>query len=397
MRILIVAPVDTEIGGVASVVGNLARWLQSRGHEVIFFHSGKSVFAKSKKTKAGFEAFQVNLQIPFGERHPIISLIIFLIRFPIAMCALIRIIRRKKIQVVNIHYPYDNDFYFALCRRILPIRLVTSVHGADLFPNGRPRGKYSLAIRKLLSSSDHIVAPSQRFQQDVISRFPSLREKITFVHNGVDFAGLQKSCAPNSIAGVKHPYLLCIAMHNEKKGLDVLLQAFALMSAEYMQLQLILAGDGPLRERLENQASSLGIQKRVEFLGLMGRVEIAELIRGCEVFVLPSRSEPFGIVLTEAMAFRKPIVATNVGGIPEIIKNGTDGILVEPDNPKALAEALVKVLQNDTYRLSLANNGYMTALNRFSAEKTGASYEALFAALTGSVKQQCTFAPIMFH
>ena len=108
---------------------------------------------------------------------------------------------------------------------------------------------------------------------------------------------------------------------------------------------------------------------------------MAKLIQGCEVFVLPSRSEPFGIVLTEAMACKKPVVATTVGGIPEIIKDGTDGILVQSDNPNALAEALLNVLHNQALRLSIANNGYMTVVKKFNSEKTCSSYEALFADL----------------
>ena len=385
MRILVVAPGDEEIGGVPSVIGNLTRYLQNQGHEIIFLYPGKSTFAKIKITKAGFTAFELNLQEPVGERHLLISLILFLIRFPIGMYELVRIIRKKKIQIVNIHYPADNAGYFALCRRILSIAVVASVHGADLFPNGKRKAKYSRAIRLLLHSSDWIVAPSRGFQQDVVSIFPSLKDKIVFIHNGVNLAELHSSCQ-DTTTELEHPYLLCIAMHNERKGLDVLLRAFALMQGVPLPCKLVLVGDGPLRGYLESLAFSLGIQHKVEFRGRKGRAQVAKLIQGCEVFVLPSRSEPFGIVLTEAMACKKPVVATTVGGIPEIIKDGTDGILVEPDNPSALAEALLNVLQNRALRLSIANNGYMTVVKKFSSEKTGSSYEALFADLIDSLK-----------
>jgi len=384
MRIMVVAPGDEEIGGVPSVIRNLTQYLHNQGHEITFLYPDKYTFAKIKTTKAGFTAFELNLQGPVGDRHPLISLILFLMRFPIGMYELVRIIRHKKIQIVNIHYPADNACYFALCRRILAIAVVTSVHGADLFPNGKRRDKYSRAIRLLLHASDRIVAPSRGFQQDVVRLFPSLKDKIGFIHNGVDLAELHSAC--QDMPPVEHPYLLCIAMHNEKKGLDVLLRAFALMQGVPLPCKLVLVGDGPLRGSLERLALALGIQHQVEFLGLQGRAQVAKLIQGCEVFVLPSRSEPFGIVLTEAMACKKPVVATTVGGISEIIKDGTNGLLVEPDNPNALAEALLNVLQNRALRLSIANNGYMTVVKEFSSEKTGSLYEALFADLVDSLK-----------
>ena len=137
-------------------------------------------------------------------------------------------------------------------------------------------------------------------QQDIASLFPSLKDKLVFIHNGVNLAELHSSCQ-DTTTELDHPYLLCIAMHNEKKGLDVLLRAFALIQGVLLY-KLVLVGDGPLRGYLESLALSLGIQHKVEFLGLQGRAQVAKLIQGCEVFVLPSRSEPFGIVLTEAMA-----------------------------------------------------------------------------------------------
>src|SRR5262249_36764145 len=151
----------------------------------------------------------------------------------------------------------------------------------------------------------------------------------------------------DSISIQRSPYILCVAMHNEKKGIDVLLRAFALIHDKEPSLKLVLAGDGPLHGQLKDLASALGIANKVEFLGQQGRVQVVNLLHRCEVFVLPSRSEPFGIVLAEAMACKKPIVATTAGGIPEIIENQKNGILVEPDNEKALAEALITVLKDE--------------------------------------------------
>jgi len=168
----------------------------------------------------------------------------------------------------------------------------------------------------------------------------------------------------------------------------VLLRAFAQIGDKEPELRLVLAGDGPLRPQLEDLATALGIGDKVEFLGQQGRSQVAKLLAGCEVFVLPSRSEPFGIAIIEALACKKAVVATAVGGIPEIIENGKNGILVEPDNPKALAEALIAVLNDRSLQLQLPENGYMTVRERFQSDHTGSAYETVFSDLSRSVNKK---------
>jgi len=378
MRILLVTSTDQESGGVASVIANLARYLQSRAHEIIFLYAGDSISPKKINTKLGFTGFEINLRLPFREgRHPIITLAAFLICFPISMYQLIRFIQKHKIQIINIHYPHEFFFYFALCRRILPLVLVTSVHGAELFPGGRPMAKYSPGIRLLLASSDRIVAPSRSFQNDVCGIFPHLKEKTMFIHNSVDLAELN-GVSPHISRHDRDPYILCIAMHNEKKGLDVLLRAFKHVQHTRPSIKLVLVGDGPLRKQLEHLASSLEIRDRVNFLGLQGRIEVRQLLHDCELFVLPSRSEPFGIAIIEAMACKKPVVSTKVGGIREIIEDRRTGVLVEPDDPRALAGAILTVLDDEKLRVAIVERGYATVRERFLREHTGGAYEAVF-------------------
>jgi glycosyltransferase involved in cell wall biosynthesis len=383
MRILLVVPTDEDLGGVPYVVGNLARYLQGKGHEVIFLFPGKSIFLKPKVTKWGYPGFELRMQLPFGERHPIVSLTVFLLLFPVIMCQLIRLLQRCRIQIVNVHYPADPFFYFSICRHILRVKLITSVHGADILPDGKPRDQYSQAMKSLLSSSDRIIAVSRAFQNDFVNLFPNFQGKSIYIHNGVNRTELNQSLKFES----RHDqdrYILCVAMHNEKKALDVLIRAVALLDDVKPPFKLILVGDGPLHQHLKDLALSLKVHKRIAFLGFQGRTEVVKLLHGCELFVLPSRSEPFGIAIIEALACKKPVVATSVGGIPEIIEHGINGILVDPDNPSALAEALRTLLTDNDLRRTLAANGYVTVQRRFCYENTGAAYEAVFFDLLGS-------------
>src|SRR5215813_5080126 len=265
MRIMLVVPWDQAFGGVTSVAANLARYLQGQNHEVIFLHPGRGIFPKRKTTKGRFPGFDLRLQPPFNNRHRLLSIMMFLILFPIGIYQLMRFIRRHRIDIVNIHFPADYCFYFALCRRMLPIRLVTSVHGADFFPDGKPKMRYSRSIRFVLSSSDVIIAPSQSYQEDFLSIFPALNGKTIFIHNGIDFAELNAPQDGNR--GDHGRYVLCIAAHNVKKGLDVLIHAVALLRDAEPSFKVFLVGDGPLRGQLETLVKSLRIEERVKFLG----------------------------------------------------------------------------------------------------------------------------------
>jgi len=373
MKALFVVPRDEQFGGVASVVGNLAQYLQNQGHEVSFLHPGETIRRKQKVTQWGFPGSTLRMP-PLPRKRRGVRLLSFLFWFPLTMHELIRLIRKEQIQIVNIHYPKPYFFYLALCRCILPIKLVISIHGTDLFPKGRPMRKYPYALKFLLGKSDLIVANSQAFRRDFLSLFPNLREKTIVILNSVNVAELNR-LIKHKTDSVHGRYVLCVAAHNEKKAIDVLIQAIARLAPEDPSLKLVLVGDGPLRKPLEELAVALGVRERIDFLGVQGRDKVVELLHGCEALVLPSRSEPFGIAIVEALACRKPVVATRVGGIPEIIEDGKTGLLVDSDNSGALAEALIRVLKDRELRKVLAGNGYRTVQERFRSEKTGSAYE----------------------
>jgi glycosyltransferase involved in cell wall biosynthesis len=388
--ILLAVPWDQEFGGVVSVVGHLARYLRDRGHRVILFHPKETNLLTPNTTKWGFPGYRLNVRAPYHPDHPLRSLLAYLVFFVPTMFQLIHLIRKHDIQIVNVHYPSQEFAYFGLCRWLLPIRLVISIHGADCFPAGRPMRRYPWMLRVLLLSSDAVVAPSRAFLHDCIAQFSHLSRKGTFIYNGVSLQELSQPTNDNPPLA-QGRYLLCIAAHNEKKALEVLIQAFAKLREADPTIRLLLVGDGPLRRQHEDLANAMGLNGGVEFLGTQNRSEITQLLRGCEVFVLPSRSEPFGIAITEAMACRKPVVASAVGGIPEIIESGKSGILVDPDNPAGLANALLDLLKDPHLQRSLSNYAYERVVARFQCEHTGAAYERLFHRLIS--RHQSDFSP----
>ena len=377
MNILLVVPWDQKFGGVASVVGNLARDLSRRGHRVSFLYPGDGNRIRQRTTAWGFPGHDINLRSPFNAARPLRGILGFLTYVVPTSYQVWRLMRSQHIQVVNVHYPIEAFWLFGVLRWLRSIKLVVSVHGADMFPDGRPSGQYDWLFRTLLASADAVVAPSHAFLKDVVGLFPRMAPKALFIHNGIDAQELAR--ADSTPPAVRGRYLLCIAAHNSKKALDVLLRAFASISEAVRSLRLVLVGDGPLRREHEQLARALSLEERVDFLGRRGRSEVVGLLRDCELFVLPSRSEPFGIVVAEALACRKAVVATDVGGVPEIIEDGRSGVLVKPDDPDGLARAVLDLLEDDRRRESLGRAGHERVTTLFSYEAMGARYEDLYS------------------
>jgi glycosyltransferase involved in cell wall biosynthesis len=383
MNILTVVPWDQEYGGVASVVGNLAKQMKRKGHNVYFLFPGNSNALKTKVTKWNFPGYELKLRGPFIATHPLKSRIAFLGFLLPTLLQLVILLLRHRIEIVNVHYPTDEDIYFAVLRKVLPIKLVVSAHGADLLPDGKPRENYSNAVRILMRSADLLVTPSRSMLAEVLVLFPHLQRKGIWIHSAVDLNELEPD---GNISDPDIGYILCVAAHVYKKGIDILINAFKELNEIHQKLKLYLVGDGPLREELERLTQVLGITEQVKFLGSRNRQEIKGLMRGCTLFVLPSRHEPFGIVITEALAFQKPVVATAVGGITEIIENYVTGILVEPESPSALVKGMRAVLEDAKLGDRLARNGYELIKERFQWEIAAARYESAFSRLLSPQK-----------
>ena len=379
MNVLIVVPWDQEFGGVASVVGNVACQLEKKGHRVWFLHPGEAHSLQVKVTKWNFPGYELNLRTLFVREHPIKSVPGFLLYLSHTLLQLHKLLRRHDIDIVNIHYPIGSSIYFSWLRWFHRFKLVISVHGADLFPGGGVI-RYPKPLRMLMHSADWLVAPSQSTLEATLARFPVLRPKCSAIHNAVDLAEFQQVDSREPQA---KPYILCVALHHIHKALDVLIRAFATFHTTHPTVGLWLVGDGPCRDEFETLVRQLGLTESVRFLGLQGRPAVSRLLAECSLFVLPSRVEPFGIAIIEALASGKPVVSTKVGGIPEIIENGNNGILVEPDDPQALYEAMRTVWDDPALARRLAVAGQATVKQRFQWEIPAARYEAIFLNLLG--------------
>jgi len=203
----------------------------------------------------------------------------------------------------------------------------------------------------------------------VARRFARTPGKVRVVPNGVDlkrFAPRSPSAALRAALAVplSAPVAVSVGRHVPEKGYRHLVDAAALIERTKPGVHWILVGDGELRSGLEAQARRLGLAPGVHFTG--ARDDVADVLALADVFVLPSESEGFGRVLVEAMAMGRPVVATAVGGIPDVVVDGATGLLVEPADPAALADAVRALLDDPARAARLGAAGRARAESTFS-------------------------------
>lgn len=163
--------------------------------------------------------------------------------------------------------------------------------------------------------------------------------------------------------------ILCPGRLHPSKGQDVLIRALPQVSEAVPEAEVLLAGDGPERERLEKLAVETGVAGRVRFAGALERRKLFAEMAAAAVCVVPSRSEAFGLVNIESMAMGTPVVASRVGGIAEVVRDGVEGLLFETGNSGELAECLLRVLKDKELREHMGRNARERFLNEFESSR----------------------------
>jgi len=301
------------------------------------------------------------------------SLAAFLLHWPIACAQLVALLRRHRIQIVNAHYFDDAWYGLVVLRRWLRFHLVVSVHGDDV--RGADAARNIRLLRRWADRIDRIVFCSAGFRDEVFTLNDPLRRKSVVILNGVDV----DTAVPATQARADR--IVCVAHLFTRKGVDVLIDAFGRIAAQQDGLRLAIVGDGPERPALEAQVAQAGLRGRVDFVGIVERPDALALIASSRVFCLASRREPFGLVLAEAMALGTPIVATRTGGIPEVVREGIDALLVDADDSPALAGALTQVLENRDLAGRLAASARERWWALLRPERLVREYRALFEGL----------------
>lgn len=296
----------------------------------------------------------------------------------------------RRLKLIHAHFGPDGALILPLARS-LGVPLVVTLHGYDAtlsLDALRALGGYGIrhytdARAEFLRETRRFVAVSGFIADRLADQgFPA--EKIVVHHIGVDLQRFVPGDAPPA-----QRYILCVARHTEKKGIDTVLEAFASIAPRAPGVALWLAGDGPLSASLQAQAQALGLGDRVVFLGAVPSERLLPIMQGAEAVVLGSRQAPNGdceglpIVLLEAGACGVPVVATAHAGAADAVLTGETGFLVPEGDGQAMAERLLQLCAAPALRRALGDRARAQMLRHFDIVRQTAALEAIYDDVLG--------------
>lgn len=368
------------LGGLGVHVTELAAALQRRGHEPHVITRRKN--AQNDKDCIG-GVYYHRVDVPAGADE---------LESTAFMCeAMVDRFRRVSAEVGGFDIAHAHDWLTAealagvMAAGDAPgvLTMHSTEYGRDgnVFHDG-----FARHVRDLEAAACHradaVIAVS-RFLADELRRIYQAPEaKLHVVPNGVSYRAFDGPVDPAEIKG-RHaippqaPTVFAPARMTAQKGLDLLVQAVPMLLAEHPQACVVLAGEGPERETLERAIETLGIGRSTVLLGRLPYSHYLDLLRACDLVAVPSRNEPFGIVVLDAWSAGKPVVATTAGGPREFVRNGVDGVLVEAD-PHGLARGIGSLLADLETGRTMGLNGRRAVEETFNWDRSAALTEAVY-------------------
>lgn len=281
---------------------------------------------------------------------------------PSAIARLLNIIKHEKVNVICTHSGKDS-MVGAIAGRLSSVKpaIVRMRHLALPITS---KITYSLLPHRIITVSEYV-------RDYLVNKEGIQANKVISIPTGIDLEKFNPDtvqAVSKKTLGLSHDSAIVgtIAILRRKKGHHTLLDAIPLVLKEFPRTNFLFVGDGPQRQNIEKRIEELGIADNVKLLGL--RNDVPELLKIIDLFVLPTFEEALGTSFLEAMAMRKPVIGTRVGGIPEIVKDGISGILVEPENPIGLAAAIINLLNDKKQMEKIGNTGRKIVEENYSTE-----------------------------
>jgi len=288
-----------------------------------------------------------------------------------------KMLRQERTNVIHTHntQPFIDGTIAALLSNVKTV--VHTDHARD-FPDKR---RYMLAEWIVSKYAYRVVGVSAHTAEN-LSRYERIsKKKIRIIPNGIDLLKYeisvdQVSKRRNLGIREKGPVIGLGVRLTEQKGIPYLIRAMPEVLQKFPDATLVIAGDGPMAPELKKETTKLGLENHVLFIG--PRLDIPEILKLFDIYVLPSVWEGLPMVILEAMAARCPIIATDVGGVRNVIANGLNGSIVEPRNSSVLSAEIIKLLSNKALRASYTRAAHDTVSTKFSAETMTRKYEKLY-------------------
>ncbi len=358
-------------GGSSAVATELGLALAEKGHEIHFVGYEIPFRLKLDTTNIYFHRVEV---IPYP-----------VFRFPpytLALAShLAEIIVKCELRIVHLHYAIPHAAAAYLARQLIQpyrVKIITTLHGTDiqlaaLDPAYRNITNFSL------NQSDAVTAVSRYLKEETEEKF-NLVKPIEVIYNFINIEKYSRLAGVFN-EGVREKIIIHISNFRSLKKVDNVVRIFARI-AEKTPAKLWLVGDGPELKNVENLSRELGLRDQVEFM--KEKREIVPLLSLADLFLLPSTSESFGLAALEAVTCGVPVIASRIGGLPEVIEDGIGGFLFPPDDLAGMSQKAGQLLNDPVLHEKVTKAGRVMATRKFNLEKIVLEYEALYQKTCGA-------------
>jgi len=358
-------------GGSGAVATELGLQLAERGHEVHFVSYAQPFRLGHFRERVFFHEVEME-DYPLFE-HPPYSLALAVAIHDTAL--------REGLDLMHVHYAIPHATSAWVARKMMApdrdLPIVTTLHGTDISLVGLHPSFHAIT-RFSIVRSQGLTAVSDFLREETIRDFAVPRNRIQVIPNFIDIDTWRpdkEPCHRATLAPGGEKIVMHVSNFRPVKRVEDVIDVFARI-CEKVDARLVLIGDGPERPRAMDRAEELGVTSRILFLGKHASVD--ELLACADLFLLPSENESFGLAALEAMACGAPVVASRVGGLPEVVEHGESGYLFPAGSVDEMAEAGIEILQDASRHKAMSEAGRQIAVERFSAASVVPLYEAFY-------------------
>jgi len=358
-------------GGSGVVATELSKGLAARGHRVHFLSYARPQRLDAFNTNIMFHEVTVNAY-PLFEFPP----------YDLALAShMVNLIEHEKLDLLHVHYaiPHATSAYLAkqiMGDRARKVPIITTLHGTDITIVGSDPS-YLPVVNFSINQSDGVTAVSDYLRDETYARF-DIHNEIEVIPNFVDldvFKRSNKSHFRKAICNDDEMIITHVSNFRKVKRVEDVVRTFAYLRNHGVKAKLLMLGDGPERIPLETLCRELGVCSDTRFLGKQDNVE--EILSVTDLFLMPSASETFGLAALEAMSCSVPVISSNVGGLPELNRDGITGYTCDVGDTDAMGAAAVKMLTDKDLHKKMAKAARARAED-FEQEKVIAQYEAYY-------------------
>lgn len=359
-------------GGSGVVATELGKALADEGHQVHFITYQQPV----RLTGYHANIFYHEVSVP---TYPLFDYPPYEIALASTM---VDVIKKYDLDLLHVHYAIPHASAAYMAKQIIKsttgrdIPFVTTLHGTDITLVGRDK-TYEPVVTFSINESDAITAVSENLREETYKNF-NINKEIAVIYNFVDVSRFNKKpfdAFKKVIAPEGEKIFVHASNFRKIKRVEDVIKVFAEVQ-EQIPSKLLMVGDGPERHVCEELVRELNITEHVRFVGRQEQIE--EILAVCDIFLLPSEYESFGLSALEAMAARSVVICTNAGGLPEIIEQGKTGFMANVGDVRTMSEFAINIL-NDEKKMNAVKQAAYEKAQEFDIKKIVGQYENIYS------------------